>query len=391
MTDEHNDNIIMSRLGFYLDGWADLIESMGHSVHEIRKDVYSELKRRNMPEVEVNEVEAQAAPLKQENRPYSIITRSPGATSAVYISKHGDDLYASWKVFLRYVLNKKLLLDMLKLAGGIGGVYWILNILRGFGIGLYEGFLTSSAAMAFGKGLVFIFLWGLATFLGLFIITYLFELASNTLLYPVLYKASSPKLWLFASIMTFSGRFLYDWRLLVKNNIKFDMGVIWYPIICGVLVFVVGVAFIWASRLLMFVSEEMRSWEQYIPALAWIAAFVGMSTANRNAMWGNLTSMVSIFWSYLRFGLSSLTFAIVISLYVIGGCLVLMILGGLFIHKNAIYFFLVHPTYFDADDISAMTLIVHKSLLRVLDNHGVDTDKLRIKEKFTGGRKGEHV
>jgi hypothetical protein len=38
-----------------------------------------------------------------------------------------------------------------------------------------------------------------------------------------------------------------------------------------------------------------------------------------------------------------------------------------------------------------MSFSVHKSMLRALDSEGVDISKLRIKEKFTGGRKGEDI
>jgi hypothetical protein len=51
----------------------------------------------------------------------------------------------------------------------------------------------------------------------------------------------------------------------------------------------------------------------------------------------------------------------------------------------------VQPTPFDSDDISAMILSVHKAVIRALDQSGIDTTELRIKETFSGGRRGEDI
>lgn len=49
------------------------------------------------------------------------------------------------------------------------------------------------------------------------------------------------------------------------------------------------------------------------------------------------------------------------------------------------------PTVFDADDCTAMSLSVHKSLLHALDEVGVDTSQLRLQNEITQGRIGEPV
>lgn len=54
-------------------------------------------------------------------------------------------------------------------------------------------------------------------------------------------------------------------------------------------------------------------------------------------------------------------------------------------------FFYVKPTRFDSDDITAMMLAAHKSLLRALDKVGVDTSQLRLKQQFKGGSSDESV
>ena len=64
---------------------------------------------------------------------------------------------------------------------------------------------------------------------------------------------------------------------------------------------------------------------------------------------------------------------------------------GRLVKGYSYYYFFNHPTVFDAEDITAMSLSAHYALIRSLDNAGIDTSKLRIKEKFTGGRRGEDI
>ena len=108
MTEQAKDKILLSRLGFYLDGWADMVEGMGGKATDVRKDLITELKNRKMPEVEVEAVDAQPVVLSSDTRPYSITTTSPGATTTIYVGQHGHDLYTSWRVFLKPILNKEI-------------------------------------------------------------------------------------------------------------------------------------------------------------------------------------------------------------------------------------------------------------------------------------------
>ncbi|MFC2054843.1 hypothetical protein ACFLV7_11210 [Chloroflexota bacterium] len=66
-------------------------------------------------------------------------------------------------------------------------------------------------------------------------------------------------------------------------------------------------------------------------------------------------------------------------------------LFGFFTKLNFLYYFKIHPTLFDEEDITAMSLTVHKSLLRALDNSGIDISKLRIKQSFKGGQKDHEL
>ena len=73
---------------------------------------------------------------------------------------------------------------------------------------------------------------------------------------------------------------------------------------------------------------------------------------------------------------------------------VLSVLTGLLgylLHQNPAHFFLERVTIMTADDITALSLAVHKAIFRAFDQVGIDTSKLRLKEKFSGGRKGEDI
>jgi len=74
----------------------------------------------------------------------------------------------------------------------------------------------------------------------------------------------------------------------------------------------------------------------------------------------------------------------------IGGTLgicILVALAGLVLRGNFWAFFQEEFNHFRADDLAAMTLAVHHSLLEGLDSIGVDRDLIRPKEQFRAGRR----
>ena len=99
------DSINVNILGYYLDGWADLVEGMGDKVNEVREGVLKELINREMPEIEVSGKTGYVSLTSNARRSYLITTTAPGATTAIFIGKHGKDLYASWRTFIRSVPN----------------------------------------------------------------------------------------------------------------------------------------------------------------------------------------------------------------------------------------------------------------------------------------------
>jgi hypothetical protein len=53
--------------------------------------------------------------------------------------------------------------------------------------------------------------------------------------------------------------------------------------------------------------------------------------------------------------------------------------------------FFIEPSWFDAEDITAMRLPVHKSILRALDASGIDISKQRLRQTFKGVWRGEEL
>ena len=76
--------------------------------------------------------------------------------------------------------------------------------------------------------------------------------------------------------------------------------------------------------------------------------------------------------------------------YLITVAIILAIAGRIIKGRFTAYFF-VEPNVFDADDITAMSISVHKSVLRALDSAGIDSSKLRLKRDFKAGRKDDVV
>ena len=113
-------NLNVNKLGYFLDGWADLVENNGDKATEVKQLVFQYLAERNMPEVEVKQVNGSVG-LGTNKRPYNITATSPGATTAIYVGEHGRDLYVSWRTFIKPVLSN--LVAFLLLLSFLVGLY----------------------------------------------------------------------------------------------------------------------------------------------------------------------------------------------------------------------------------------------------------------------------
>ena len=205
---------------------SSLIEGMGEKAEDVLREVASGLQDRQMPNVNTVLRPAKADSMSKQRRLHIINTTSPGATTTIFIGKHGNDLYVAWRTFIRPVINQQILMLMLLIDGFLG------LVLGGF-TGRSSGF---------------------------------------------------------------------------TSNVRFS--------------------------------------------------FIG---------WVEVTVILMIL------------------------SVLLMMLAGKLIRDDVLVFFFVKPNLFDADDIAAMSLSAHKTILRALDLIGIDSSKLRIKQNFKGGRQGEDV
>lgn len=71
------------------------------------------------------------------------------------------------------------------------------------------------------------------------------------------------------------------------------------------------------------------------------------------------------------------------------GFIVITTMGRVLKGDSYAYFY-IETDLFDADDISAMNMTVHKTLIRTLDNSGIDISNFRLKRDFKGGRRDEN-
>lgn len=140
----------VNQLGYFLDGWADLVEGMGEKAKEVRDALVTGLKEREMPEVYTNEITGIVGLVGGGHRAYTINQTAPGASTIVYIGQHGKDLYVSWRTFIKPVLN-------LLVIGIILGVAIILGIIAShpdYGFSLTNFMLTFFLFSALGFGSV---------------------------------------------------------------------------------------------------------------------------------------------------------------------------------------------------------------------------------------------
>lgn len=111
------DSANLNKLGDLLDGWSDLIENRGEKATAIRRAIYQDLRQRQMPEVQLAQVDGIIrANLTLEHRPHILALTYPGATTTLYVSPHGSDLYVAWRTFIRRILNKRTIVVMMLVA-----------------------------------------------------------------------------------------------------------------------------------------------------------------------------------------------------------------------------------------------------------------------------------
>ncbi|HEY9078073.1 MAG TPA: hypothetical protein VIO61_16170 [Anaerolineaceae bacterium] len=92
----------------------------------VKNGFLTHLTSRHMPDVKIENAEINNDLLSKNFRTYSITTISPGVTTITYIAKHGSDLFASWRSFIRPTINWKLMEKYAYIAVILGMIYSLL-------------------------------------------------------------------------------------------------------------------------------------------------------------------------------------------------------------------------------------------------------------------------
>ena len=91
-------------LGILLKEWADLVEGQTGKAQAVQDQLATNLKTRNMPEVKVEKVQWKMGD-KEAVRLGMRTTKAAGYTSVIFVRDHGQDLYVSWRLYQRQVVN----------------------------------------------------------------------------------------------------------------------------------------------------------------------------------------------------------------------------------------------------------------------------------------------
>ncbi len=332
------EKVYGSQLGRYMDGWADLIEGMGAEAEGIRAIVLEDLKARNMPDVTVREVQMEEGAITfKKHRDYVITTTFPGVTTTINVARHGSDLFASWRTYIRSTINWEFM-----------GIYCGVAIF--LAIVLYH-FLqgsplaTQSPAVPDSRNLLGDFksvgVWALS-WLGITFVIYFLIVFMETATESSVKQNISVFRQLRMKLLTF----LQNHPNIIPNYELRRRLFGSYFIISFILAFFV-----------LAIFDELRS-----------------AYENRVSLWYHVLSPILVY-----------------SLAVFLSILVVAIIAGIIFKQNIFGFILKEPSVFDQEDIAAMSLTVHKTLLRALDTAGIDVSKLRMKGEFRAGRKGEQI
>jgi len=124
------------RLGFYLDGWADLIDDMGGLTDEVRQALMKDLERRKMPSIKYKDGLVSFDLMKTEKRRYALLKTDPGVTTTMDIGEHGTDLYVSWRTYIKPTINVLTIVVLIVfgiIIGGLGEhfVFFLLGFVGG--------------------------------------------------------------------------------------------------------------------------------------------------------------------------------------------------------------------------------------------------------------------
>ena len=338
-----------SRLGYYLDGWADIIEGMGWKAEDVREDIMKQLEERDMPHVTIKEVNMHegVTSFVEEPRDYIISTTFPGVTTTIYVAKHGSDLFASWRTFIHNTINWELMAIYYLVAFAIS----IIINLPSFDslVNYYSQRAPQPKATSDWPSFF--------SFCGITIGIFISILTLEEIVDFYAKRNNYDLIQLKRKIITFFDKD-NDPGTLTEKSIKEN-----FLGIYGIIAFILGLIIFGLSRWELDATERTQRWNEFVRDISDILPIL-------------------------------LPIILKIILYSMAGFFIILIFVipvGIILKQNILAFILKEPSLFDKEDIAAMSLTVHKTLLRALDKAGIDKSRLRLKGVFKAGRRGEEI
>jgi len=152
-------------LGYFLDGWADLVEGQGSKVQQVQQALVDGLRKRNITNLKTGMVNGYVAIYSSDRRKHLFSSLGRGIRTTVYLAQKGDDLYAAWKAFYSPQLNNGTLIILALLAGLFGIIIisnwewlgfwgWIVSTIAAFLLEL--GLIEKAGLMLKGKRTAFL-------------------------------------------------------------------------------------------------------------------------------------------------------------------------------------------------------------------------------------------
>lgn len=142
-------------LGRREDGWSDLIDGYAEQAQAITTLFRTKVATRDHPRSGRQAATLTIGSLDTQRRSHDLITTSGGATIAVHVGPFGRDLYLRWDLYVRPVVNWR----MVRLLAVLALMFSTPLICVALGFGVSAG----SAGESFAAVLFGLFVWASAT------------------------------------------------------------------------------------------------------------------------------------------------------------------------------------------------------------------------------------
>lgn len=125
-TSTRPSHLNLNRLGDRVDGWADLISGIGDKESEVKNRVVQIITPKLPAYVTLKQ--ASISDPYGKKREYIVLEMQNGATITIYVKASGGDLYVTWSLYVKPMLNTRGCLINSLLTILTGGIYLILYI-----------------------------------------------------------------------------------------------------------------------------------------------------------------------------------------------------------------------------------------------------------------------